>query len=60
MGKRWVFTGSGRIGQAVARRGRGFSMRILYHSRHRLPLNIKRDLAAQWVDHETLMRESDF
>jgi lactate dehydrogenase-like 2-hydroxyacid dehydrogenase len=59
-GKTLGLYGFGRIGQAVARRGRGFSMRILYHSRHRLPLNIERDLAAQWVDHETLMRESDF
>ena len=29
--------GMGRIGQAVARRARGFGMRVLYHSRHRLP-----------------------
>jgi glyoxylate reductase len=35
-------------------------MRILYHSRHRIPENFERELAAQWVDHETLMRESDF
>jgi glyoxylate reductase len=59
-GKTLGLYGFGRIGQAVARRGRGFSMRILYHSRHRLPLNIERDLVAQWVDQETLMRESDF
>lgn len=52
--------GFGRIGQAVARRGRGFSMRILYHARHRVQENIEKELAAQWVDHETLMRESDF
>jgi lactate dehydrogenase-like 2-hydroxyacid dehydrogenase len=29
--------GMGRIGQAVAKRGRGFDMRILYHNRRRLP-----------------------
>src|SRR5579862_4945145 len=46
-GKTLGLYGFGRIGQAVARRGRGFSMRILYHSRRRLPLNIERDLAAQ-------------
>lgn len=28
--------GLGRIGQAVARRARGFEMKILYYSRHRL------------------------
>ena len=27
--------GLGRIGQAVARRARGFSMKVLYHNRHR-------------------------
>lgn len=29
--------GMGRIGQAVARRARGFDMRVLYHNRKRLP-----------------------
>ena len=29
--------GMGRIGQAVARRARGFGMRIVYHNRHPLP-----------------------
>ncbi len=52
--------GFGRIGQAVARRGRGFSMRILYHARHRVPEAVERDLAAEYVDRETLLRQSDF
>jgi D-3-phosphoglycerate dehydrogenase len=59
-GKTLGLYGFGRIGQAVARRGRGFSMRICYHSRHRCPENVERELGAQWVDRETLMRESDF
>ena len=59
-GKTLGLYGFGRIGQAVARRGRGFSMRICYYSRHRCPENIERELGAQWVDRETLMRESDF
>lgn len=59
-GKTLGLYGFGRIGQAVARRGRGFSMRILYHSRHRLPKNVESELAAEWVDYETLLRESDF
>ena len=29
--------GMGRIGQAMARRARGFGMTVLYHARHRLP-----------------------
>src|ERR1700704_4119402 len=35
--------GMGRIGQAVARRGRGFSMRILYHDAVRAPEAIERE-----------------
>ena len=59
-GKTLGLYGFGRIGRAMARRGRGFSMRILYHARHRVPANIESELAAQWVDRDTLMRESDF
>ena len=52
--------GFGNIGRAVARRARGFSMRILYHARHRVAEAIERDLEARYVDRDTLLRESDF
>jgi len=52
--------GMGRIGQAVARRGSGFSMRILYHDAVRAPEAIERELDAEFVSAETLLRESDF
>ena len=52
--------GFGRIGQAVARRGRGFEMRVIYHDVQRASAEIERELAAQFVDHKTLLRESDF
>lgn len=52
--------GFGHIGQAVARRGRGFSMRILYHARHRVADTLEQELGSQYVDRETLLRESDF
>jgi lactate dehydrogenase-like 2-hydroxyacid dehydrogenase len=52
--------GLGRIGKAVARRARGFSMRTLYHSRHRIPERIEAELGAEFVDRETLFRQSDF
>ena len=52
--------GLGRIGQAVARRARGFSMRILYHSVDRPTAAEERALGAQFVDRDTLLREADF
>lgn len=52
--------GMGRIGQAVARRGRGFSMRILYHDTSRAPEAVERELGLEFVDRERLLAESDF
>ncbi len=50
--------GLGRIGQAVARRARGFDMRILYHGGS--DVEAAAALGAQQVDLETLLQESDF
>ena len=52
--------GMGRIGQAIARRARGFDMRVLYHNRNRLPIEDERRLEATWVERERLLAESDF
>jgi len=52
--------GFGHIGQAMARRGRGFSMRIFYHARHRVPETIEKELSAEYVNRERLLSESDF
>jgi len=52
--------GMGRIGQAVARRGRGFSMQILYHDAVPAPEKTERELGLKFVTAETLLRESDF
>ena len=51
--------GFGRIGQAVARRARGFDMRILYYSRRPVP-NDQQDFGASYVELETLLAQSDF
>lgn len=59
-GKTLGLYGFGRIAQATARRGRGFSMRILYHARHRVPASVKKEFAAEFVDRESLLRQSDF
>ncbi len=50
--------GAGRIGQAVARRARGFAMRVLYASR--TPKHALDDEGAHHVSKERLLAESDF
>ncbi len=52
--------GFGRIGQAVARRARGFDMKVLYYSRHRKELALERSLGVEYAELETLLSESDF
>jgi glyoxylate reductase len=54
--------GFGRIGQAVAKRATGFSMRILWHDVVRTePMEATaRELGAEFVDLDTLYAESDF
>ena len=51
--------GLGRIGSAVARRAKGFNMKILYHNRHRI-INQLDDSIANYVDINKLLKESDF
>jgi len=51
--------GFGRIGQAVAKRARGFDMRILYFDKKRIP-EAEEKYGAQDADLNTLLRESDF
>ena len=41
--------GLGRIGQAMARRARGFGMHVLYTQRSRLPEAMARALGATWI-----------
>ncbi len=52
--------GMGRIGQAVARRARGFSMRILYNDMRKAPEDVERELGLEFADKERVLRESDF
>ncbi len=51
--------GFGRIGQAVARRGQGFNMRLLYHSRSPKPAAAAA-IGADYRELDDLLRESDF
>jgi len=52
--------GMGRIGQAVARRARGFDMRVIYKNRNRLPPAEEERLGASYVERGELLAQSDF
>jgi glyoxylate reductase len=59
-GKTLGLVGFGRIGQAMARRGRGFDMRIIYFDPVRLPSEQEAALAAEYRSLDDLLREADF
>jgi lactate dehydrogenase-like 2-hydroxyacid dehydrogenase len=59
-GKTLGLYGFGRIGQAMARRAGGFSMRILYTAIDRPTPELERELGAEFVSPEELLREADF
>lgn len=51
--------GLGRIGQAMARRARGFDMKVLYWQRHRADAQIERELGCSYVQLDELIEQSD-
>ena len=51
--------GLGQIGRAMARRARGFNMRLLYHSRTRKP-DAEQELGIAYATFDELLTESDF
>ncbi len=52
--------GLGRIGAAVARRGRGFNMRIVYCDAIPAPAELEAELQATRVSKEELLKQADF
>jgi D-3-phosphoglycerate dehydrogenase len=58
-GKTLGIIGLGDIGYRVAKRAKGFEMKILYWSRRR-KIDVEKELNAQYVSLETLLGESDF
>jgi glyoxylate reductase len=52
--------GFGRIGQAVARRSRGFGMQVIYYDAYRPPPEVEREVGAEFRDLDDLLAEADF
>ena len=58
-GKRLGVVGFGRIGQALARRARGFDMDLVYHDKYRNE-EAERELGARYLELDELLQTSDF
>jgi glyoxylate reductase len=58
-GKVLGIVGFGRIGQAVARRAKGFGMEILYYNRSRKE-DAEQELRARYLDLDELLESADF
>ncbi len=52
--------GMGRIGQGVARRARGFQMRVIYHDEIRARPEVEKELGLEFLDRDRVLREADF
>jgi lactate dehydrogenase-like 2-hydroxyacid dehydrogenase len=52
--------GFGRIGQAMARRARGFGMRVLYQDLHRVDAATEAELGATYAPLEAMLPQADF
>jgi glyoxylate reductase len=52
--------GFGRIGQAMARRGRGFDMTIMYSDPRQLPADEERAFPAKYCSFDELLSQADF
>ena len=52
--------GFGRIGQAMARRARGFGMKVIYFDAYRPPPEVERELDVVYREFDELLAEADF
>jgi glyoxylate reductase len=59
-GKTLGLVGFGRIGRAMARRARGFQMRVIYTDAVRVSVEVEKELNAEFRDMNALLAESDF
>ncbi len=58
-GKTLGIIGMGRIGRAVAKRAKGFDMRVIYYDVVRLPEEVERELGVEYAPLEKLLAEAD-
>jgi len=59
-GKTLGIIGMGNIGQAIARRAKGFDMKIVYTSRTRLSVRQERELGFTYMSLEDVLKTADF
>ena len=59
-GKTLGIVGLGRIGVAVARRARGFQMRVLYSNRSRVVLELERELQSEYAALDEILNRARF
>ena len=59
-GKTLGLLGFGRIGRAVARRTRGFQMRVIYNDAIRAPAEVEKELNVEFLERDQVLAEADF
>ena len=59
-GKTLGLLGFGRIGRAVARRTRGFQMRVIYNDAVRTPAEVEKELNVEFLERDQVLAEADF
>ncbi len=59
-GKTLGIIGMGNIGKAVAKRAKGFDMRIIYYTRTRLSPEIEKEMGLEYMPQEEVIKQADF
>ena len=59
-GKTLGILGLGRIGRAVARRSRGFNMRVIYNDAAPAPPSVEKELGAEFLERDQVLAQADF
>ncbi len=59
-GKTLGLLGFGRIGRAVARRTRGFQMRVIYNDAVRAPAEVEKESNVEFLERDQVLAEADF